>query len=325
MTDRSDAFGETSATRSGEPADRADHDTEEIREQIKDTRSRMSDTLDQLGERLNPHRLGEQVKDSIRDATVGRVSHMARQAKDQVMSMERSLVRTARENPVPAAMIGIGLAWIILNNRRRGSSPTNGYSTTASQLTDYDEDAPNYGTQYETLESEEESGIKRGLHRVRDQAAELGGTIKEKVAAVGERTSDMASKVGERTSEIASKVGERTSQFASKVGQGTKRMATAVAEGSKRQAKRVEETFYENPLAIGALALAAGLAVGLSVPRTETESRLMGDASERLTDKARDVVRDTKDKVQHVAERVIEEGKRTANDAMREQGLTSRA
>jgi gas vesicle protein len=319
MTGDAYDYGRDTATDSGR---QESGETEEIREQIKDTRSRMSDTLDQLGERLNPHNLKEQVKDSIREATVGRVSHMARQARDQVMSAERSLVRTARENPIPAAMIGVGLAWIMLNRRRNGHD---GYSASASRLSDYGDDAERYELGSSSIDGEESHGLRHGVERVRDTAAELGDRVKERASELGETIKDTASSVGERTADMARGVGRGTKRMASAVGDTTKRVARSVADGSKRQYKRVEENFYENPLAIGALALAAGLAVGLSMPRTETESRLMGDASERLTDKAKEAVETTKDKVQHVAERVIEEGKRTAGEAMRQEGLTSRA
>jgi hypothetical protein len=325
MTGRPDAFEDSDATGT---TDRVENgDTDEIREQIRDTRSRMSSTLDQLGERLNPHavksQLTEHVKDSIREATVGRVSHMARQAKDQVMSAERSLIRTARENPIPAAMIGIGLAWIILNSRRHRSE-TNGYAS-ASRLTDYDEDTALYDAESEaTMGGESTGGLRHGLETVRERAAEIGGTVRERAAEIGGTIKQKVSAVGQKTTTVANSLATRASDMASSVGDTTRRAAHSVAEGSRRQYQRVEEKFYENPLAIGALVMAAGLAVGLSVPRTETESRLMGDASERLTDRARDAVRETRDKVQHVAERVVEEGKRTAGEAMREQGLSAR-
>jgi hypothetical protein len=289
-------------------------ETDELREQIRDTRSRMSDTLDQLGERLNPETVKEQVKDSIRQATVGKVSDIARQAKEQVIKMERSLVRTARDNPVPTAMIGIGLAWIILNARRRGPE-TNGHSVSGDEGTGY------VGELGEGESEGAAARLKHGLEKVRDQAAELGGTIKEKVSEVGERTSALASKVGEQTGALASRVGERTAAMASRARESTRRVASSVAEGTKRQAQRVENQYNQTPLVFGLVALAAGLAIGLSLPSTETESRLLGDVSEKATDKAREAVRETTDKVSRVAERVVDEGKRTAGQALREEGL----
>src|SRR5688572_13317075 len=86
-------------------------ETRALRDDIRDTRERMSGTLDELGERLNPHRLKQQAKESIKDATIGRVTNMASNARHGVAD-------TIRENPIPAAMIGIGLGWLFFNGRR---------------------------------------------------------------------------------------------------------------------------------------------------------------------------------------------------------------
>jgi len=42
------------------------------------------------------------------------------------------------------------------------------------------------------------------------------------------------------------------------------------------------KTFEEQPLALGALALGAGLAIGLTIPATESENQLVGEYRDRL-------------------------------------------
>ena len=56
------------------------------------------------------------------------------------------------------------------------------------------------------------------------------------------------------------------------------------------------------PLAIGAVALALGTAVGLAVPQT-AENEWMGEARDTLVDKAQSVSQDAIEKVQQVARR----------------------
>ena len=53
----------------------------------------------------------------------------------------------------------------------------------------------------------------------------------------------------------------------------------------------------ENPLAVGAAAVAVGAAVGLALPSTRIEQEYMGEASEKIVDKAQQVARDAMDKV----------------------------
>ena len=87
-------------------------------------------------------------------------------------------------------------------------------------------------------------------------------------------------------------------------------------------AGRVEDQFYENPLAIGLAVVAAGLAAGFALPTTRKESELMGGTRDRLVDRAREAARETKEKVQHVAERVVDQTTTTAREAARQKGLT---
>lgn len=54
---------------------------------------------------------------------------------------------------------------------------------------------------------------------------------------------------------------------------------------------------HDNPLAVGAAAVAVGAAVGLALPSTRIEHEYMGEASEKIVDKAQQVARDAMDKV----------------------------
>ena len=104
------------------PANRPGHreaNTAFLRAEIRETRDRMSDTLDALGDRLNPHRLKAQVKENLREATVGRVENMARNAADRVNGTRHGIMDRIRENPIPAAMVGIGLGWLMFGGRHR--------------------------------------------------------------------------------------------------------------------------------------------------------------------------------------------------------------
>ena len=47
----------------------------------------------------------------------------------------------------------------------------------------------------------------------------------------------------------------------------------------------MEETFDQNPMVLGAVAAAVGLAIGMTLPATEREARLMGGRRDELIDK----------------------------------------
>ncbi len=96
----------------GRADDAADAETAAIRAEIRDTRERMGDTIEEIGERLNPRHLKEQVKHDIREATIGRVENMAQSAADRVSQTRRTITDTVRENPllVVAATLAFGIA-----------------------------------------------------------------------------------------------------------------------------------------------------------------------------------------------------------------------
>ena len=344
------------ADRSDELRTGANENPAAIRAEIEDTRARMSDTLDELGERLNPQVVKERVKDSIREATLGRVEDMARKTKERLDDTSLTLMETIRENPVPAAIMAVGLGWLIVNGGRRRSQSDrhvalarfdddrerqDWYRGGTRRRVDYGEELDDYeqGEGFGTMES----GYADSGRDVRERASELAHTVRDKAGDlahsakdvagraservretaehVGERARETAGRVRERARETAGRVGERARDVAHRTSERSREVASNVAETSRRQARRVEDMYYENPLGVGLALAAAGFAVGLGAPRSDVETRLVGDKRDQLVDKVKDVAQDKKERVQHVAERVIDEGKRTAKDALREEGL----
>ena len=262
--------------------DTSAEDPATIRADIRETRERLGDTIEEIGERLNPNRLKEQVKENIRDATIGRVRTMAQDTVARVDDTRQSITNTIRENPVPAAMIGVGLGWLIWNGRQQGSS--GGRSRYAS-----------------------------GTARSADVANGYSGT--EFSGPYAEPSAAFAASGGAAGS--GGGIGENVRQTAGQLADRAQNVAGTVADQTRTQTRRVQEQFRESPLAIGTATLALGLAAGLAIPATRREAELVGDARDRLVDRVRDAARDTKDKVQHVAERAVGE----AQNAAREEGL----
>jgi ElaB/YqjD/DUF883 family membrane-anchored ribosome-binding protein len=279
-------------------------DPAELRAEIRETRERMGDNLEQLGERLNPSNIKDRVKQDIRDATIGKVENMAQSAADQlddarqsIGEAQRTVVDVVRENPIPAAMVGIGLGWIVYNVRQRTSQGSSPYASGRSGRPargwyggGYSGREYGWGYGGRGAYAGEGAGAEGATGRARDQASELSEKSQETAGEWADRAQDVAENVAERT---------------------------------RYQARRVEDQFYQNPLAIGAAALTLGMAAGLAIPETRKEDELMGGARDRLADRTREMVEDTKDKVENVVERVADQAQSTAKSAAREEGLTA--
>src|SRR5919204_2773995 len=76
----------------------AESDPAVIRAEIAETRERLGDTIEEIGERLNPRHIKAQVKENVREATIGRVENMAQSAVDRVSDTRRTITDTIKEN-----------------------------------------------------------------------------------------------------------------------------------------------------------------------------------------------------------------------------------
>jgi len=334
-------------------------DTAEIRAGIEQTRTELSETIDAIQERLNPTALKEQAqeqfqevkehvkeqvreqfqeaKEVVREATIGRVEHMVQSAGDTVNDVRYGMVETIRQNPIPAALVGIGLGWLFMN-RRSASTPVrySGRGGVRGDQGSYDRERPYYERPYyegqrsysynqPNYQDQRNSGgmMEQGQRAVGNTIDRAQETASNVAGAVTDRASNVAGAVTDRASNIASNVSDTASNLVDQA----QETASQLADRAQYQAQRAEDTFErslrENPLAVGAIALALGTAVGLAVPQTERENQLMGEARDNLVGRAQEVASDTMEKVQRVASEVTDEAKQTVKEQAREQGLTA--
>jgi ElaB/YqjD/DUF883 family membrane-anchored ribosome-binding protein len=279
--------------------------TDEIRADIERTRERLGDTVEALGAQLNPSLLKQRVKDSVHEATIGRVKNMASNARDKAEESGRGLLETLRDNPIPAAMIAGGIGWLLFNKRKTSiersvaTEVDYDYRGAVRSGNSADVESADYSRQFPQVEQE---GV---AHRVASSAKDAGGKVASTARDAGEKVASTARTVGEKVSSSASSV------------------AHGVADTARAGTARLEETMHENPMVLGVVAAAVGLAVGMTLPASERESRLMGSKRDELIDKAKDAISETKDKVRNVAERAVPEVGAALKEVAREEGLTA--
>jgi hypothetical protein len=88
----------------------------EIRADIDNTRASVGDKIDQLQARLDPSRLKAQAQETVQEMlsdTANSMTDYVRTHKDEMVS---SLTDAARRNPLPTALIGLGLGWLVLES-----------------------------------------------------------------------------------------------------------------------------------------------------------------------------------------------------------------
>jgi len=107
-----------------------------IRAEIEGTRAQLGSTVNAIEDRLTPGRVKEEVKErvvervhelkegakeAVRGATVDKAQHVAREADVAMRRTGASIAHTIRENPVPAALVGTGVAWLVWGAREPGA------------------------------------------------------------------------------------------------------------------------------------------------------------------------------------------------------------
>jgi hypothetical protein len=92
--------------------------SDEIRSQIEQTRAEMSETIDSIQARLSPSRLVTDAKQTVKDATVGRVKRLVHRdgftsPGSESLTTER-IRNVAKNNAVPVALLGVAAAAVVM-------------------------------------------------------------------------------------------------------------------------------------------------------------------------------------------------------------------
>jgi ElaB/YqjD/DUF883 family membrane-anchored ribosome-binding protein len=256
-------------------SDEYDENTEQLRADIEDTRADMSQTLNEIQERLSPENLMDQAKEAVRDATIGKVEkavgqvgetlsavtgparEMAGRAGNAIKEVGTTVGDQIWKNPIPIALIGLGVGMLVMKNYR-GQSYGNG--STQREFPQGRSSSYSLGDVGQPRQTQQQSTGASTLNQVKETA------------------SDLANRSTQTLNEL-----------------GTK---------AKNSASRFGEIMRDNPLAAGAVAIAAGTAVGLLIPSTQFESEYIGETGERLVDRVEDAARDALGKVQDAAKQM---------------------
>ncbi|MBA2442011.1 MAG: DUF3618 domain-containing protein [Rubrobacter sp.] len=251
------------------------------------------DELEEM--RLELARTRAQMSETV-EVLHGRLSseYIKEQAREQLRSSARSsgssFAGTVKRNSVPLALVGAGLGWLVVNARGSGEDQGSGRHQLA-------------GSTYRDSRAHEYPRGPTGAGE--RQPPETEGSPVSGGAAQESQSSAEATR--ERASEMGGQAQERA-QEAQKRAQ----------EGAQRAKGGFQRMLQENPLALGAIAVGLGAAVGLSIPETEKENQAMGETRDKLKDQAQQKVQDTKEK----AQRVAGEAQKAAKDEASNQDLT---
>jgi hypothetical protein len=296
----------------------------EVEREVRESRARVERTLDQIQERLSPGELIDQAVTYFRHSGG---SEFARNLGDSV-----------KHNPMPVALVAVGLAWMMMSGRR---ADDDGYDRAAwdegyGSVEEWDDElvgggpeaSPLYETGYAPFatdaterwnESDETAEVGDDHDSVGDQAREGLRRARHKADELVDRARDAARGAADEVGAKANAMAGRARAGVTRTRHGFRDAGAGVARYGRRARRGVLETFYEQPLVLGALGLAVGAAIGAAVPASAAEDSVMGEAGDRIKRDAERVGREQLAKARATAGAAVEAGRAEAE----RQGLTA--
>ena len=264
----------------------------EIERDVQRSRADIEHTLDAIQERLSPGQLVDQAIGYFRGG--------------RGVDFARNLGNSIAANPIPVALMGVGLAWMMLGQRSARADDHGDPRYWDEDLDPVEEHYAGFAEESMAyLGTEVESGGGFG-----EDLKEAGRTARDKVGELGERARDAGAQAREHIGRARAGVADRAHDARERAGYYGRR----AKQGMLR-------SLDEQPLVLGAIGLAIGAALGAALPPTETEDELMGETRDQALRHATRAGREQAGKVREVAGAVVA----AARDEAGRQGLAPKS
>jgi Protein of unknown function (DUF3618) len=270
-------------------------------------RAQLAQTFDELRARVTPGHVLDRLVDYATDSGG---ADFFRNLRDQTVA-----------NPLALGIVGAGLAWLMLSNGRPGrGTPGAPYGGRGRMRTYFG------GARERTANALEEGRdrVAEAAYRASEAAGSIGATARTARDAAFETASQWRDAAGSAAASLrdttyeqarsrASETRAALGGAASTVYGGVAQSAGWTAEGMKAFATGAATTSRDmfdfcrdQPLVLAGLGVALGAAVGAAFPSTETESELMGEASDDLKERTRAFAQEQYEKSRSTAEAALD-------------------
>jgi Protein of unknown function (DUF3618) len=240
-------------------------ETTRIEQDLEQTRARLDATIGALQQKLSPGQLLDQALAYLKESGGAEFG--------------RNLKLDVQTHPMPVALIGIGLTWLMMSGSTRASS----HDVRVGYEPQSWDDEPEVAERLVAKANAAAAAVQR-------TASETVQAFEERVAAAKAAALGVARGVGESASAFASRVdaamqqaGARSHSAVSSVRHG----AGLAAGGLRTTSGRAFDFLRDQPLLLGALGISVGALLAALLPPTRTEDELLGSWSDRMRDRAR--------------------------------------
>jgi ElaB/YqjD/DUF883 family membrane-anchored ribosome-binding protein/gas vesicle protein len=198
------------------------------------------------------------IKQQAKDAIADKAHNVVNNVGDQARETGSRMLDFITENPLPVAAVTLGAIWLF--SMRKG----NAREVSGDRMARFAYTGP---------ERREPNGRPSLGRRLMDRTSSVRDTMSEKAHAASERAGELKHEFEERAGELG----------------------TSARERARDARSGIERMMEENPLAIAAGAAVIGLALGMLLPETEPERRVMGPARDQIAERVSNVADRVKD------------------------------
>jgi len=271
---------------------------------------------------------------SVRDAAMEKVGDFMQVFNKGIKDIGKSdVIKTAKENPMILSLVGLGVGALLVNSLMGKKKKRSSYRYDYRYSSDDNADDVKYSSDYrrelksgrseastfETTRGKsggEDNSIRgyvssasitpppppppkpNAVNSVYDSVSSAAGTAYEGVSGVAATAYD-------GVSSAAGAAYEGVGSAASKTYEGVGSAAGFAYDKAGDLGGQVKESYdyyiEENPLAVGAVALAVGAALGFAIPLTEAENEYMGEMRDNFFEKAQATAQDAIGTVKQMA------------------------
>lgn len=231
------------------------NDTDRIEHDLAETRARMDRRLDALGDKLAPNQL---VNDALAHVSGGNGADFA-----------QTLIAKAKANPIPAALTGVGLIWLMASSQAGKSSRT-----------------PDLATRLRSAEA----GVVRLGDEHPDVHASRLDDARGQVLGIARGAADTASSYSQRIKDAMASATQSVRQSSHDLGRGARSPGGST-------------------LVTGAVATLAGVIAGALIPISDREQQALGGMAGQLHAKGRDLAQTAVDRGAQVVGDALAVGK----------------
>jgi ElaB/YqjD/DUF883 family membrane-anchored ribosome-binding protein len=263
--------------------DDARKDPATLEREIDQTRANMDRTLGALERKFSPGQLLDQAMEF---------------ARDNGGEFANNLGRSVKENPMPALLTAVGIAWMVAASNRPRSSLADAYDDRYARddfnAADFDD------TGFEDDAGDQKEGLTEKAQRLK--------------ASAGETLSD----AGQRVKSAADRARQKLTGTKQTVSSGLRRTSGTAQVQTQRVREGFNSLLSEQPLLLGALGIAVGAAIGAALPSTEQEDRLFGSTRDKALSEVKQRGTETYEQVREKVNTAGEEAKQSISNAVRE-------